>query len=47
VDNAHFEKIVGAKTSSEAWKILEKGNEGAEQLKKVCLETMRRQFKLM
>ena len=30
VDNAHFEKIVGAKTSLETWKILEKGNEGAE-----------------
>nr|KYP49890.1 Retrovirus-related Pol polyprotein from transposon TNT 1-94 [Cajanus cajan] len=47
VDNAHFEKIVGAKTSSEAWKILEKGNEGAEQLKKVRLQTMHRQFELM
>ncbi|KHN11212.1 hypothetical protein glysoja_034441, partial [Glycine soja] len=27
VDDAHFEKIVGAATSQEAWKILEKCNE--------------------
>ena len=47
VDKAHFEKIVGAKTSSKAWKILEKGNEGVEQLKKVHLQTMHRQFELM
>jgi len=47
VDNAHFEKIIGEKTSLEAWKILKKGTEGAEQLKKVRLQTMRRQFELM
>ena len=37
VDDAHFEKIVGAATSQEAWKILEKCNEGVENLKKVKL----------
>ncbi|XP_028223629.1 uncharacterized protein LOC114405191 [Glycine soja] len=47
VDNAHFEKIIGAKTSSKAWKILEKGNEGTKQLKKVRLQTICKQFKLM
>jgi len=47
VDEAHFEKIAGAATSQEAWKILEKCNEGAEQLKKVRLQTMRRQYELM
>ncbi|XP_019430961.1 PREDICTED: uncharacterized protein LOC109338228 [Lupinus angustifolius] len=47
VDNVHFEKIVGVGTSIEAWRILEKGNEGANQLKKVCIQTMCRQFELM
>ena len=47
VDEAHFEKITGAATLREAWKILEKCNEGAEQLKKVRLQTMRRQYELM
>ena len=47
VDEAHFEKIAGAATSQEAWKILEKCNEGAEQLKKVRLQMMRRQYKFM
>ncbi|KAF1883167.1 hypothetical protein Lal_00003350 [Lupinus albus] len=35
VDEAHFEKIAGVATSQEAWRILEKCSEGAEQLKKV------------
>ncbi|XP_057459178.1 uncharacterized protein LOC130749832 [Lotus japonicus] len=47
VDVAHFEKISGAANSSEAWKILEKINEGAEQLKKVKLQTMRRKYELL
>ncbi|XP_019434554.1 PREDICTED: uncharacterized protein LOC109341170 [Lupinus angustifolius] len=46
VDNVHFKKIVGAVNSSEAWTILEQGNEGVDQLKKVRLQTMRRQFEL-
>lgn len=47
VDDAHFEKISSAKSSKEAWGILEKCNEGAEQLKKVRLQTLRRQYELM
>lgn len=47
VDDAHFEKTVAAKYSLEAWQILVKCNEGAEQLKKVRLQTMRRQYELM
>ena len=47
VDDAHFEKITGVATSQEAWKILEKCKEGAEQLKKVKLQMMRRQYELM
>jgi len=47
VDIPHFEKIAGATTSKEAWDILEKGNAGANQLKKLMLQTMRRQYELM
>jgi len=47
VDDAHFEKIAAAKSSQEAWQILEKCNKGAEQLKKVRLQTLRRQYELM
>lgn len=41
VDEAHFGKIAGPAILQEAWKILEKFNEGAKQLKKVILQTMR------
>ncbi|XP_019427229.1 PREDICTED: uncharacterized protein LOC109335549 [Lupinus angustifolius] len=47
VDEAHFEKIAAARSSHEAWQILQKSNKGAEQLKKVRLQTMRRQYELM
>ncbi|XP_019427085.1 PREDICTED: uncharacterized protein LOC109335405 [Lupinus angustifolius] len=47
VDEAHFEKIALAQSSQEAWQILEKCNKGAEQLKKVRLQTMRRQYELL
>ncbi|XP_019439024.1 PREDICTED: uncharacterized protein LOC109344727 [Lupinus angustifolius] len=47
VDEAHFQKISGAKNSKEAWLILEACNQGAEQLKKVRLQTLRRQYELM
>jgi len=46
VDEPHFEKIAGAATSKEAWKILEQCNEGAEKLKKVRLQTLCRQYEL-
>ena len=42
VDNAHFEKIAAADSSKDAWQILEKCNAGADQLKKVRLQTLRR-----
>ncbi|XP_019435710.1 PREDICTED: uncharacterized protein LOC109342107 [Lupinus angustifolius] len=47
VDEAHFEKISKARSAKEAWEVVEKCNEGAEQLKKVRLQTMRRQYELM
>ncbi|XP_019451907.1 PREDICTED: uncharacterized protein LOC109354005 [Lupinus angustifolius] len=47
VDNAHFEKIAGSATSKEAWETLEKHYDGAAQLKKIRLQTMRRRYELM
>src|ERR1044072_5020262 len=47
VNDAHFERIEGAKNAREAWQILEKGNACAEQQKKVKLQTMRRQYELI
>ncbi|XP_019441534.1 PREDICTED: uncharacterized protein LOC109346408 [Lupinus angustifolius] len=47
VDEAHFKKIAKARSAKEAWEILEKRNEGAEQLKKVRLQTMKRQYEFM
>ncbi|XP_019462986.1 PREDICTED: uncharacterized protein LOC109361916 [Lupinus angustifolius] len=47
IDEAHFEKIAATKSSQEAWRIMEKCNKGAEQLKKVKLHTMRRKYELM
>ncbi|XP_019455196.1 PREDICTED: uncharacterized protein LOC109356328 [Lupinus angustifolius] len=47
VDEAHFEKISGATNSKEAWWILEAYNQGAEQLRKVRLQTLRRKYELM
>ncbi|XP_019455103.1 PREDICTED: uncharacterized protein LOC109356227 [Lupinus angustifolius] len=47
VDEAHFEKISGAENSKEAWLILEACNQGVKQLKKVQLQTLRRQYELM
>ena len=41
VDEAIFEKIVGASTSKEAWDILEKAFKGAIQVKQMRLQTLR------
>nr|KYP59134.1 Retrovirus-related Pol polyprotein from transposon TNT 1-94 [Cajanus cajan] len=47
VDDANFEKISSAANAKEAWDSLEKSYEGAEKIKKVKLQTMRRQYELM
>ena len=47
IDDAHFEKISNAKNAKQAWTILETCNKGGEQLKKVRLQTLRRQYELM
>jgi len=40
IDEAIFEKIVGASTSKEAWNILEKVFKGAVRVKKMCLQSL-------
>ncbi|XP_019414546.1 PREDICTED: uncharacterized protein LOC109326302 [Lupinus angustifolius] len=47
VDDATFERIVGAKTTKEAWESLEKSYEGDAKIKKVKLQTMRRKYELL
>lgn len=47
VDPNNYEKISRASTSKEAWDILEKSYAGADKLKKVRLQTLRRQYELL
>ena len=47
VDSAHFEKIVAATTSKEAWDILAKACSGDDRLKKVKLNALKRQYELL
>ncbi|XP_047167837.1 pollen receptor-like kinase 6 [Vigna umbellata] len=47
VDDAHFEKIQHAKTAREAWSILIRCHTRGEKIKKVKLQTLRRQYELM
>ncbi|XP_057441665.1 uncharacterized protein LOC130733465 isoform X3 [Lotus japonicus] len=47
VDVANFEKISKAKSSKEACEILEKSHSGLAKVKKVRLQTMRRQYELL
>lgn len=47
VDTSNYEKISRASTSKEAWDILEKCYTGANKLKKVQLQTLRRQYELL
>ncbi|KAJ1391337.1 hypothetical protein SESBI_36728 [Sesbania bispinosa] len=44
VDESGFEKIANAKSSKEAWDILEKANKGDERVKQVRLQTLRDDF---
>lgn len=47
VNPANFEKIAAAKTSKEAWDILNKSYDGVAKLKKVKLQTLRRQYEAL
>lgn len=47
VDDVNFEKISGAKSSKEAWDILQQSYAGADKVKQVKLHSLRRQFELL
>ncbi|XP_019429222.1 PREDICTED: uncharacterized protein LOC109336861 [Lupinus angustifolius] len=47
VDESNFEKISSAKTTKEVWDNLEKCCAGAEKVKKVKLQTLRREYELL
>ncbi|XP_019429218.1 PREDICTED: uncharacterized protein LOC109336858 [Lupinus angustifolius] len=47
VNGDNFEKISGAETSKQAWDSLGKCYEGVAKIKKVKLQTLRRQFELL
>ena len=47
VDGAIFEKIVGTTSLKEAWYMLEKSYKGVDKVKKVRLQTLRRQYELL
>ncbi|GAU10148.1 hypothetical protein TSUD_420080, partial [Trifolium subterraneum] len=43
LDDDTFEKVSGAKTAKEAWEKLQTSYKGADQVKKVCLQTLRKE----
>ncbi|XP_019414638.1 PREDICTED: uncharacterized protein LOC109326409 [Lupinus angustifolius] len=47
VDDSNFEKIAQSSTSKEAWDILGRCYAGAEKVKKVKLQTLRREYELL
>lgn len=47
VETANIEKIGLASSTKEAWEILQKAYAGAYKLKKVRLQTLRRQYELL
>ncbi|BAT79697.1 hypothetical protein VIGAN_02261900 [Vigna angularis var. angularis] len=47
VDDTHFVKIQNANIAKEAWNILVRCHAGGEKIKKVRLQTLRRQYELL
>ena len=47
LDEAAFEKIVGATSSKQAWEILEKAHKGVEKVKKVHLQILKDEFETL
>ncbi|XP_019451820.1 PREDICTED: uncharacterized protein LOC109353918 [Lupinus angustifolius] len=47
VDDVHFEKIQNASIAKEAWDILIRSHAGGDKIKKVKLQTLRKQYKLL
>ncbi|KAF1867349.1 hypothetical protein Lal_00049778 [Lupinus albus] len=46
VDDTHFSKIQNANTAKEAWDILVRSHDGGVKIKKVKLQTLRKQYEL-
>ncbi|XP_019435835.1 PREDICTED: uncharacterized protein LOC109342272 [Lupinus angustifolius] len=47
VDAANYEKINGVETAKQAWEISEKSYEGADKIKKVKLQNLRREYEVL
>src|SRR5206468_2568009 len=47
MDEANFEKIARTKSAKEAWDVLARSYAGAEKVKKVKLQTLKREYELM
>jgi hypothetical protein len=47
VDSANFEKISSATSSKQAWEILQNAHGGGDKVKKVRLQSLRRQYELL
>ncbi|GAU51853.1 hypothetical protein TSUD_416370 [Trifolium subterraneum] len=47
LDEDTFEKVSGAKTAKEAWEKLQTSYKGADQVKKVGLQTLRKEFEAL
>lgn len=47
IDSWGFEKVVNARTTKRAWNVCVNTYKGAEKVKKVRMQTLRRQFELL
>ena len=47
IDDSNFEKIFGATTLHQAWKLLENTYKGVDRVKKVCLQNLRGDYETL